>query len=784
MKALYKSILWGFFCFVSITTTALATTTESDALYKIECGAVRFEDNGIVVDYTYSAPASEDSPYRIGICIGGWGGTWNDVSEIYTHEATNTSGSWTTRLSYKGWPAGIEISYYAYIVLEETEEEFRSAKKTFVNPEGNIILSDSSEYTFPTNVTSSTEWIEYRPSKGGLTTFQWSGVSHNSGFIIYNSEGHSLGVYEVYPGSTVSYSMSTTKSTYYLSLLSEPTGTIKASLDTYLEKKVTLDANGGCWTDTSRANPFTIYREYGDLGYGFNSVELADYSSSLSKPQHALVGWNTCADGTGASFAVGDSLSYDKKMEAIAGDVTLYAQWIPAPENPYILFDSCLGSFSEENAAAYQSEYQFEKADGTVIAPMAYREGSTLIGWLDTNEDWNHSEQSDLKLESFFLPGEEITSTENLSLYAQWVFNDAENRIILYDANADNTFFDRSTASREIDCLFNTTSYCSDHIDLQREGYILTGWNTASDGTGQHFDLDAEIDVWETFQPNLITTLYAEWEKIDLPENYFVFISREKLFSDGKPYLIVDRDKPFDIPVLSDDEDAPFIGWKNNGAGRGVPANTCILLPNETISFNENAYLYPVYSIPFLGGNSSRWLFVDANGGYLNADADIYLDYDMPMTWQAYDDINQYNEYAGVHLGLYARDLYRSGYTLAGLNTKADGSGTQYALGEFVPSAGLKTVLYAQWEKNDYTASIEDSQLNITLDSEIPASTSVLLAAYDENSRMLGILQGTVVSDHSIVFAVNDLLDSAELKLFLTDPHSAPIQHSRIIAIE
>ena len=45
-----------------------------------------------------------------------------------------------------------------------------------------------------------------------------------------------------------------------------------------------------------------------------------------------------------------------------------------------------------------------------------------------------------------------------------------------------------------------------------REGYILTGWNTASDGSGTAYG------IYDYFYGNgqntTTTTLYAQWEKV------------------------------------------------------------------------------------------------------------------------------------------------------------------------------------------------------------------------------------------------------------------------------
>lgn len=63
-------------------------------------------------------------------------------------------------------------------------------------------------------------------------------------------------------------------------------------------------------------------------------------------------------------------------------------------------------------------------------------------------------------------------------------FNTSENKLPIYD-NSDNRFI--------------------------KDGYVLTGWNTATDGTGISYALNAELD-YSAVSDN--TTLYAQWQSV------------------------------------------------------------------------------------------------------------------------------------------------------------------------------------------------------------------------------------------------------------------------------
>jgi len=57
------------------------------------------------------------------------------------------------------------------------------------------------------------------------------------------------------------------------------------------------------------------------------TITVLGNSGNLTKPGRDFNGWNTEADGSGTTYAAGDSLAMN------AGDVMLYAQWKPSAEN-------------------------------------------------------------------------------------------------------------------------------------------------------------------------------------------------------------------------------------------------------------------------------------------------------------------------------------------------------------------------------------------------------------------------------------------------------------------
>ena len=82
--------------------------------------------------------------------------------------------------------------------------------------------------------------------------------------------------------------------------------------------------------------------------------------------------------------------------------------------------------------------------------------------------------------------------------------------VILYDPNGG--IFADTGSSEPLRIAYGPsvhlrTNTLTGETKLQREGYVLTGWNTAADGTGQHIGLGSRI----TTEKNAEMTLYAEW---------------------------------------------------------------------------------------------------------------------------------------------------------------------------------------------------------------------------------------------------------------------------------
>ncbi|PTW90893.1 putative repeat protein (TIGR02543 family) [Microbacteriaceae bacterium MWH-Ta3] len=190
---------------------------------------------------------------------------------------------------------------------------------------------------------------------------------------------------------------------------------------------------------------------------------------------------------------------------------------------------------------------------------------------------------------------------------------------------------------------------------FSRAGYSFAGWNTAMDGSGTPY---ADGDTYGFTES---TTLYAQWTP--LPTYTVTFAS-----NDGAGVMDTQSDYEPDALSLNSFTRAgySFEGWNTESNGSGLAYSD-----GATYAFDANITLYahwsalPVYTVTF-----------DANGGTgVMAEQSDY-------------------EPHSLNTSVFSR----AGFSFAGWNTAADGSGTAYTDGQLY-SFEASTTLYAQWQE-------------------------------------------------------------------------------------
>jgi len=199
---------------------------------------------------------------------------------------------------------------------------------------------------------------------------------------------------------------------------------------------------------------------------------------------------------------------------------------------------------------------------------------------------------------------------------------------------------------------------------LARTNYNFAGWNTLADGTGTDYTAGA------TYSGNANLTLYAKWT----PVTYAVTYNTNSSTSGTAP---ANQTKTFGVNLTLQTNSGnlartgyTFAGWNTLATGLGTD-----YAPGATYTTNAALALFAKWTAV-----TSYTVSYNANG----ADSGT-----APTDQSKLQDVT-------LTLATNSGNLARVGYTFAGWNTAANGSGTAYASGaSYTPNAAV--VLYAQW---------------------------------------------------------------------------------------
>ena len=207
-------------------------------------------------------------------------------------------------------------------------------------------------------------------------------------------------------------------------------------------------------------------------------------SPVLSRSGYIFAGWNTAANGSGTSYAGGDTFT-------IASNTILYAQWTPVYTVTYNGNTNTSGTVPVDGSSPYTT--------GSTVTVLGntgslIKTGFTFTGW---NTAANGSGTS-------YSPSSTFTINANTTLYAQWT--PGSSYTVTYNGNTNTSGtapVDGSspyTGGSTVTVLGNSGSPV-----LAKTGYQFAGWNTAADGSGTSYV------GGNTFTINADTTLYAQW---------------------------------------------------------------------------------------------------------------------------------------------------------------------------------------------------------------------------------------------------------------------------------
>lgn len=201
-----------------------------------------------------------------------------------------------------------------------------------------------------------------------------------------------------------------------------------------------------------------------------------------------FLGWNTRNDGSGTDAYPGQELS-------IEGNLTLYAKWSAAAEEPEkfeLKYDANKGSnppVDEKSPYGYE-DISYVMEQGDMQPPKA---DMVFDSW-NTGPDGGGTQ---------YRPGDRLVIIEELTLYAMW--KPAAALSIVYNANGGenpptdiNSYFVGETAA----ILGGQSMTCPEGKDA------FDGWNTRADGNGQVYKPGQEVELTQSL------LLYAQWKTI------------------------------------------------------------------------------------------------------------------------------------------------------------------------------------------------------------------------------------------------------------------------------
>ena len=262
-------------------------------------------------------------------------------------------------------------------------------------------------------------------------------------------------------------------------------------------------------------------------------------TNRFARAGHHFVGWNTEADGSGASYADGEAVL--NLTDEAGGRVALYAQW--EHDSYTIAFDA--------NGGEGEMAAQAVPANETVsLGQCAFaREGYSFAGW-NTAADGTGTAYAD---------GAEVLNlaSENgatVTLYAQWEPNAYSVR---FEANAPSGASTQVAGSMNDQQLAYGRAAALAVCGYSLPGYAFAGWNAAADGSGTAYADGAQVASL-TSKAGAVVTLYAQWK----PLTYTVTFEG----GDGATGSMEPQELAFDEPAtLSpnafENGGAAFAGW-------------------------------------------------------------------------------------------------------------------------------------------------------------------------------------------------------------------------------
>lgn len=378
----------------------------------------------------------------------------------------------------------------------------------------------------------------------------------------------------------------------------------------------------------------------GNSGSGHNpSSRLVNYGATTtlptepSKTGYTFTGWNTQANGLGDPFTA---------TTTVFSNDTVYAIW---SINNYSLAYN--GSSNTGGTVPSTANYNYNTVATVAAQGDLLKGGYSFYGW-NTQADGGGISYS---------PGDSITMTASLTLYAQWLQNDQ--CTVTFNGNGGSG---HTPGTRVFDCtLHSSLSAASSSLPSSptRTGYDFVNWNLQADGLGDTFTATSTIST--------STTVYAQWSGSE----YIINFDAQGGVVSPTSTVVTYNSAVGSLPIPTK-SNYSFVGWNSQVGGSGAYYSS-----STVYSIAGDTTVYAQWS-----GNNYVINF-DAQGGVVSSSSKAVI----------------YGQAVGA-----LPTPTRSNYTFLGWNTATDGSGSSYSSGSNYLVGGNLT-LYAIWQGNSYLIS-------------------------------------------------------------------------------
>ena len=414
-------------------------------------------------------------------------------------------------------------------------------------------------------------------------------------------------------------------------------------------KAITFNASWTAHTYTLRLHHNDGSNDYTDMAMTY---DVAANLQTVTRTGYTFTNWSTNPDGSGTTYTEGQSVS--NLTDVNGAIVDLYAQWTA---NTYTLR-------LHHNDGSNDYTDMAMTYDVAANLQTITRTGYTFANW-STNPDGTGTNYTE---------GQSVSNLTDVNgdivdLYAQWTANTYTLRLHHNDGSNDYTD------------MAMTYDVATNLQTITRTGYTFANWSTNPDGSGTTYTEGQSVSNL-TDVNGAIVDLYAQWTV-----NTYTLRLHHNDGSNDYTDMAMTYDVAANLQTITR-TGYTFANWSTNPDGTGT-------------TYSE-------------GQNVSN--LTDVNGGIV----DLYAQWTV-HTYTVHFDANYDNN--GIVISgtmedqtftygqgvLNANAFTRTGYTLAGWNTEADGTGTPYtdqqASPNVTPHDGATVTLYAQWNVIPWTGS-------------------------------------------------------------------------------